>query len=99
MPGGAAAPARETTTDVVEATDRDTPWEVVVWDDPVNLMQYVVHVFRKVLGKTEEEATRLMLEVHNEGRSLVATEPRSTAQRYVRALQGHGLRTTMRRAA
>ena len=98
MPGGAAAPVREELPDTVVRDEQDPRWDVIVWDDPVNLMSYVVRVFRKVLGVTEAVATRLMREVHEEGRSLVATEPRETAERYVRQLHAHGLQATIRRA-
>ena len=89
---------REAESDVLTDEELDPRWDVLVWDDPVNLMSYVVHVFQKVLGVTESVANRLMLEVHNEGRSLVATEPREKAERYVRQLHEHGLQATMRRA-
>lgn len=95
---GAAVPVREAEPDVLTDDELDPRWDVLVWDDPVNLMSYVVHVFQKVLGVTEAVANRLMLEVHNEGRSLVATEPREKAERYVRQLHEHGLQATMRRA-
>ena len=39
-------------------------WRVVVLNDPVNLMSYVVMVFKKVLGFDETKARRQMLEVH-----------------------------------
>ena len=51
-------------------------WHIVVWDDPVNLMTYVVYVFQKVFGYSHPLARKLMLEVHQEGKSLVATEAR-----------------------
>lgn len=92
-----ALPDVEEVTDTDEVVDPDLPWDVVVWDDPVNLMAYVVHVFRKVLKVDEAIARKLMLEVHNEGRSLVASEPRDVAERYVRELHAHGLHATMRR--
>ena len=92
-----AAPDVDERTDTEQAEDLDLPWDVVVWDDPVNLMAYVVHVFRKVLKVDEAVARKLMLEVHNDGRSLVASEPRETAERYVRELHAHGLHATMRR--
>lgn len=93
-----ATPDVDERTDTDEAVDHDLPWDVIVWDDPVNLMAYVVHVFRKVLGVDEHIARKLMLEVHNEGHSLVASEPRDTAERYVRELHAHGLQATMRRS-
>ena len=66
--------------DTSERSGIDRGWNVVVWNDPVNLMSYVVLVFRKVFGYSEEKATRLMLEVHHEGRSVVSTSPREKAE-------------------
>lgn len=80
-----------------EATEG--PWDVIVWDDPVNLMSYVVFVFRKVFGYPEPVARRLMLEVHNEGRALVASEPKAEAESYVHKLHAHGLQATMQQAS
>ena len=51
-------------------------WDVVVWNDPVNLMTYVVYVLQRIFGYNRELATKLMLEVHHQGRSIVATEAR-----------------------
>lgn len=95
---GTALPDVQERTDTDEQVDHDHPWDVIVWDDPVNLMAYVVHVFRKVLGVDEHVAHRLMMEVHTEGQSLVATEPRDTAEKYVRQLHAHGLQATMRKS-
>jgi ATP-dependent Clp protease adaptor protein ClpS len=95
----AGSPDIDERTDTDELTDHDHPYEVIVWDDPVNLMAYVVHVLRKVLGVDEHEARRLMLEVHTDGKSLVASEPRTQAQLYLQKLHAHGLQATMRRGA
>ena len=43
----------------------DNPWVTIVWDDPVNLMNYVTYVFQKLFGYSEPHATKLMLQVHN----------------------------------
>ncbi len=32
------------------ASDTESPWVTVVWDDPVNLMTYVTYVFQKLFG-------------------------------------------------
>jgi len=32
----------------------DTPWLVIVWNDPVELMPYVVVVFQKLFGYSKE---------------------------------------------
>ena len=76
----------------------DTPWNVVVWDDPVNLMSYVIYVLQKVFGYNRSLANKLMLEVHNDGKSLVATEDREQAELHVHQLHTYGLQATLRRA-
>jgi ATP-dependent Clp protease adaptor protein ClpS len=76
----------------------DPGWRVVVWNDPVNLMSYVVHVFRLVLGFDKGTATRHMLEVHQQGRSCVAQEHREKAELYWMRLQQHGLKATLEQA-
>ena len=58
-------------------------WRVVVLNDPVNLMSYVVLVFRRVLGFDEPTARKHMLEVHEQGRSIVWTGVREKAEAYV----------------
>jgi ATP-dependent Clp protease adaptor protein ClpS len=70
-------------------------WDVVVWDDPVNLMSYVVWVFRSLFGYPEPEATRLMLLVHNEGRAVVDSGPREQAEMSAFRLHHHGLWATL----
>lgn len=78
--------------------ERDSPWNVVVWNDPVNLMSYVVYVFRTLLGCSKEEATRLMLRVHNEGRAVVASGPREKCEMDCFRLHRCGLWATMERS-
>lgn len=62
-------------------------WRVVVLNDPVNLMSYVVLVFKKVFGFDEQTARRKMLEVHEQGRSIVWSGLREKAEAYVFTLQ------------
>ena len=75
----------------------DRPWIVIVWDDPVNLMSYVVRVFTKVLKITKERAEYLMLQVHNNGKSVVANGTREEMERIVQALHLYGLMATMQK--
>jgi ATP-dependent Clp protease adaptor protein ClpS len=73
------------------ATETETrlqdAWRVVVLNDPVNLMSYVVMVFKKVFGFDEVKARKHMLEVHEQGRSIVWTGNREAAEAYVFTLQ------------
>jgi ATP-dependent Clp protease adaptor protein ClpS len=62
-------------------------WRVIVLNDPVNRMSYVVMVLRRVLGFSEESARRHMLEVHESGRSVVWTGTREQAEAHMFALQ------------
>ncbi len=74
-------------------------WDVVVWNDPVNLMSYVVFVFQRIFGYPAALARKLMLEVHHQGKSIVATEPREKAEHHVHQLHGYGLQATLRKHA
>lgn len=96
---GSAAPVVDPDLDEQTQSDPDRPWDVIVWDDPVNLMTYVVFVLRRIFGYPEPVARRLMLEVHRKGKALVATEPREQAEFYVQQLHGYGLQATMQRAS
>jgi len=83
--------------DADEEVDVDLPWRLVVWDDPVNLMGYVVYVFRKLFGYDKAKATALMLRVHNEGRAVVSEAPRERAEFDCFQLHSHGLWATIER--
>ncbi|MFC6356167.1 ATP-dependent Clp protease adapter ClpS [Luethyella okanaganae] len=76
----------------------DVPWQVIVWNDPVNLMSYVSFVFRSYFGYERAEADRLMLLVHNEGRAVVATGNREEMERHAEAMHGFGLWATVVKA-
>lgn len=95
---GTASPAVDERTDTTTDVRRDRPWDVIVWDDPVNLMSYVVWVFMRVFSYPESVARKLMLEVHEQGKSLVASEPREQAELYLQQLHGHGLQATIQRS-
>lgn len=85
-------------TDLREHVAAELPWRTVVWDDPVNLMTYVSYVFRSYFGYSREKAERLMLQVHTEGRAVVATGNREAMERHAQAMHGYGLQATVSRA-
>ena len=68
-------------------TARAELWRVVVLNDAVNRMSYVVMVLRRVFGLAEERARKHMLEVHETGRSVLWSGTREQAEAYVFALQ------------
>ena len=73
------------------------PWKVIVLNDPVNLMNYVVMVFRKVFGYDEQKANKHMREVHELGKSVLWTGEREQAETYVYQLQRWRLQTVLER--
>ena len=85
-------------TELIESTDLTTPWVTIVWNDPVNLMSYVSYVFRSYFGFSKKEATRRMLQVHEEGRAVVATGNREEMERHVEAMHDFGLWATLGKA-
>lgn len=88
----------QTETQTETMVGLDIPWNIMVWDDPVNLMSYVIYVLEKVFGYNRSLATKLMLEVHTQGKSLVATEEREQAELHLHQLHSYGLQATLRRA-
>ncbi len=76
---------------------RDRGYLVIGWNDPVNLMDYVTHVFQSVFGWPKPKARRHMLQVHELGKSLLTRETFEKAEHYVHQLQGYGLHATMER--
>lgn len=85
-------------TDTETKADLATPWNVIVHNDPINLMSYVTMVFQRVFGYSQERATQLMLEAHNRGRSLVWSGGREQAEHYVHQLQSFQLLAKMEQA-
>jgi ATP-dependent Clp protease adaptor protein ClpS len=76
----------------------EAPWQVIVMNDPVNLMPYVVMTFRKVFGFELPRARKHMLEVHEEGQSVVWVGQREQAEHYVYALQSWQLNALLKKA-
>jgi len=92
------APVQEEVTATGGDLATDTPWITIVWNDPVNLMSYVTFVFQKYFGYPKRKAHKLMLEVHEDGRSVVSTGSREEMERDVQAMHEYGLWATMQKA-
>jgi len=85
--------------DLGEEVATESPWIVLVWNDPINLMSYVTFVFQKLFGYSREKATSLMLDVHEKGRAVVASGTREKCELDVFRLHEHGLWATMQKDA
>jgi ATP-dependent Clp protease adaptor protein ClpS len=97
----AASPVAQPGVKPTEQTDSKTGFEpgffVICWNDPINLMDYVTHVFQQVFGWERERAEKHMLEVHNKGKSVLTRESLEKAEFYVHELQKYNLHATMER--
>ena len=80
-----------------DLTLRSTPWVTIVWNDPVNLMSYVSYVFQKHFGYSKKKAEKLMMEVHEDGKSVVSTGSREEMERDVQAMHEYGLWATLQK--
>ena len=87
---------QQSSTDVLAAPD--IPWNLIIWNDPVNLMSYVTYVFQSYFGYSEAKANKLMLEVHRKGRSIVAHGSKEQVEQHAVAMHGYGLWATVEKA-
>jgi len=85
--------------DTEEDEKLDLPWQVIVFDDPVNLMGYVTLILRRIFGYSEEKATELMMQVHETGKSVVWSGAREEAELYVEQLHSYQLNASMRQCS
>ena len=97
MPHDAPTVMPDVEQDTKLKDDLEPGYLVVCWNDPVNLMDYVAHVFQKVFGWQRQKAEFHMLQVHNDGKSILAREGLEKAEFYVHQLQKYTLHATLER--
>jgi ATP-dependent Clp protease adaptor protein ClpS len=88
------APSELESPDVDSVAAPDVPWVTIVWNDPVNLMDYVTYVFQTYFGYPKQKAEKLMWQVHREGKSVVSNGARESMERDVEAMHAYGLWAT-----
>jgi ATP-dependent Clp protease adaptor protein ClpS len=91
------APVEVERPDLDEVVLPEVPWVTIVWNDPVNLMSYVTYVFQTYFGYSKEKATKLMLDVHREGRAVVSNGTREEMERDTSAMHEFGLWATFQK--
>lgn len=97
-------PLQSSTPQTKEAIDEQSKGHkapsflVVCWNDPINIMAYVTHVFQVVFGWDRKRAEKHMLEVHEQGRSVLTRESFEKAEHYVHQLQKYSLQATLEKA-
>lgn len=96
-PMAQTAPVETERPAVDEDVIPDIPWIVIVWNDPINLMSYVVYVFQKLFGYPKAKAEKLMLDVHHRGKAVVSAGSRERCEFDVARLHAHGLWATLQK--
>ena len=96
--GVSTSPVELDEPEVDEIIKLASPWVTIVWNDPVNLMSYVTYVFQKYFGYSKKKSEKLMLQVHEDGRSVVSSGSREEMERDVQAMHEYGLWATMQKA-
>ena len=91
-PGGAAVIEKQT-----ERTRKPSPlYKVLLHNDPVNTMEFVVLTLRQVVPQlSEQDAMAVMLEAHQTGVGLVIVCDLEPAEFYSETLKGKGLTSTI----
>lgn len=90
-------PGIETTPKSQTTEQLESGYLVICWNDPVNLMPYVTHVFQSVFGWDKTRAERHMREVHEKGKSVLVRETFEKGEFYVHQLQKYSLQATLER--
>ena len=87
------APVRKSKSQTREKISE--PWQVVVLDDPVNLMEYVSRILIRIFGYSREKADALMMDVHTKGKAIVWSGGRERAEMYLNQLHSAQLHATL----
>ena len=82
---------------MMDRPDPDTPWITLVWNDPVNLMDYVTWVLQTHFGYPRARAEALMMDVHTQGRAVVSTGSREKMEADTEAMHAYGLWATFQK--
>lgn len=85
-------------TDIEADVKSAEPWVTLVWNDPINLMNYVAYVFESYFGYSQRKAHTLMMQVHQDGHAVVSTGGREKVEMDVQAMHSFGLWATMKRS-
>ena len=82
--------------EVVRVRKTSPKYKVLLHNDPVNSMDYVVNTLRQVVPQlSEQDALNIMLETHNNGIGLVIVCDIEPAEFYSESLKAKGLTSTI----
>ncbi|MDR0996298.1 MAG: ATP-dependent Clp protease adapter ClpS [Zoogloeaceae bacterium] len=65
------------------------PWKVILLNDDYTPMDFVVQVLLRFFALNEENAVRVMLKVHHEGRAVAGIYPKDIAATKIAQVTAH----------
>jgi ATP-dependent Clp protease adaptor protein ClpS len=71
------------------AMEPPRPWRVVLLNDDYTPMDFVVQVLLRFFSLSEENAVRVMLKVHHEGRAVAGIYPKDIAATKIAQVTAH----------
>jgi len=72
-------------------------FKVLILNDDYTPMDFVIAILVTIFKHSETSAAKIMMQVHNEGRAVVASGSREEMERNVQLLHEHGLWATLQR--
>lgn len=85
----------------VKPYKRPNRWSVILHNDDVTTMEFVVMLLKEVFGKSTEDAMTIMLKVHEEGRGVAGIYSKDLAEtkmmksREMARVEGYPLKITI----
>lgn len=93
------APVESEQAEAQGVLDPAVSWVCIVWNDPINLMNYVTYVFMQYFKYPRAKAESLMWDVHSKGRAVVSSGSRDQMERDATAMHEYGLWATVQKDA
>lgn len=73
-------------------------WELVIWNDDVNLLTYVIYVLRQRFNMSQAQASELAWTIHEHGSAVAHRGGRAEVEGHCQALHISGIQATVRAA-
>ena len=69
------SPTETSSPELDDVVETDQPWIVLVWNDPINTMDYVALVFQKLFGYSKAKAEHMAADTVEGAELALATGP------------------------
>lgn len=90
-----ATPELDERVESAESVQPDRPWKVLLWNDDVNDLGFVIRVLQRVIQKPEDVCERIAHVAHSEGKAPAFSGAKEAAQQKAAALGAASLWATI----